>query len=97
MLVETLSEKPGTHLYRRLTDHDWPLDQHLLASQVDLLKILVWQKTKDAKRGSNKPKPIPRPGIEEPDAGRHGKTDQPPEVVAEYLARFAPRPAPEPP
>lgn len=41
----------------------WTPDRQLLASIVDLLSILVWQPTKDGRRGRNKPKPIKRPGV----------------------------------
>lgn len=37
-----------------------------MADMVDTLRVLVWQKTKDAQDGRNFPKPIPRPGLSEP-------------------------------
>lgn len=40
----------------------WGVSEYLLAVIADSLRWLVWAKTKDAKRGRNKPKPIPRPG-----------------------------------
>ncbi|MDN6706374.1 DUF5361 domain-containing protein [Corynebacterium glyciniphilum] len=49
----------------------WTPDRQLLASAVDLLSVQVWQPTKDGRRGRNRPKPIPRPGVK--DAGRETK------------------------
>ena len=45
----------------------WTLTDHLLATQLDRLNILVWTKTKDAHRKPprNMPKRIPRPGVDE--------------------------------
>ena len=46
----------------------WTMPMMLMADMVDALRILVWQKTKDAQDGKNFPEPIPRPGIEKPKA-----------------------------
>jgi Family of unknown function (DUF5361) len=45
------------------TDLAWTLDNHLLASQLDALNLLLWQKTKDGHKNKNRPKPIDRPGV----------------------------------
>lgn len=42
----------------------WGLAEQLLAVNADALNWLVWSKTKDAEKGRNKPKPIPRPGVD---------------------------------
>lgn len=36
----------------------------LLAAAVDQLTVLAWMKTEDGAKGRNRPKPIPRPGVE---------------------------------
>lgn len=43
----------------------WSLAHQLAAAQVDELRVLVWQKTKDGQKGKKPPKPIPRPGFED--------------------------------
>nr|WP_196149651.1 DUF5361 domain-containing protein [Nocardia bovistercoris] len=48
---------------RRPDEHQWGLEQHLLADMADSLRWLVWAKTKDAQRGRNQPERIPRPGL----------------------------------
>ncbi len=55
---------PGTALFRA-HNPEWVWDQHamLLADIADGIRILAWQKTKDAQSKRNQPKPIPRPGI----------------------------------
>lgn len=40
----------------------WSDVEHLLAWIVDLLNLLVWFKTKDGQKGSNRPKRVIRPG-----------------------------------
>lgn len=44
----------------------WTLTDHLLATSLDRLNVLVWSKTKDAhkKPPRNMPKRIPRPGVD---------------------------------
>lgn len=50
----------------------WGFAEYMLASIADSLRWLVWAKTRDAKRGRNRPKPIPRPGdsVKRQDQGR---------------------------
>jgi len=43
----------------------WTLANQLAAAQVDDLRVMIWQKTKDGQRGKKPPKPIPRPGFED--------------------------------
>ena len=47
----------------------WGVAEYLLAAIADSLRWIVWAKTKDAKRNRNKPKPIPRPGMEKREKG----------------------------
>lgn len=43
----------------------WSLANQLAAAQVDELRVIIWQKTKDGQKGKKQPKPIPRPGFED--------------------------------
>lgn len=43
----------------------WGLGEQLLATVVDQVNVLLWQKTKDGYKNRNRPKPIPRPGVED--------------------------------
>lgn len=43
----------------------WSLANQLAAAQVDELRVMIWQKTKDGQKGRKQPKPIPRPGFED--------------------------------
>lgn len=45
----------------------WGLPEMLAADMVDSLRWLTWAKTKDAQKGRNPPKPVPRPGIKQPE------------------------------
>ena len=45
----------------------WGLPEMLLADVVDSLRWLAWAKTRDGQRNRNRPKPVPRPGIAEPE------------------------------
>lgn len=50
----------------------WSLSDQLLASAVDALHVANWQRSEDGAKGRNRPRPIPRPGV---DDGRvvHGR------------------------
>jgi hypothetical protein len=58
---------PDTHLFRELYPDEWQWDlhAHMLADLIDLTHLLVWFKTKDGAKGRNRPKPYPRPGVED--------------------------------
>ena len=47
------------HIYN--PDASWSQDTYFLASIEYSLRVLVWAKTKDGQRGTNKPKPYPLP------------------------------------
>jgi hypothetical protein len=56
----------GSALVRELDgdDHPWGLTEQLLAAAVDALNGANWQRGGGKLR--DKPKPIPRPGVEQP-------------------------------
>ncbi|MFC4124938.1 DUF5361 domain-containing protein [Nocardia rhizosphaerae] len=67
-IVDTLQFRPESALYRTIvTDWRWGLSEMLLADAVDSLRWLMWAKTKDGQRNRNRPKPVPRPGIAQPE------------------------------
>lgn len=67
---------PESRTMRRVFDNKMTTDQMLLASICDRLSILCWMKTKDGRRGVNKPKMIvselTREQEEKPQAFRDG-------------------------
>lgn len=63
----------------------WGVQEHLMANLVDLTNILVWFKTKDGQKGRNRPKLIPRPGVEEPGKRKHGGAKIPAADIADLL------------
>lgn len=70
-------------------DVAWSTGDHLLALQFDALQIANWQRSKDGSTGRNRPKPMPRPGLQ-PLGDRVGRTSRTPEEVKAYLAQFRP-------
>lgn len=52
---------------------EWTLTNHLLAGMTDVLRWLQWAKTEDAARKKNRPRPIPRPGIEDDSVKQIGR------------------------
>ena len=64
-VVSTREYSPA--LFRSLypKESEWDLHAHLAADLVDLTHLLVWFKTADGSKGRNRPKPYPRPGVED--------------------------------
>lgn len=63
---------------------EWSATEHLLASIVDALNVLIWQNTAKGAR----PRPIARPGQQKPHA--LGSTTRSPDEVRSFLAQFKP-------
>ena len=57
---------PYTALHHAFNEH-WTLTDHLVATCLDRMNVLLWTKTKDAhkKPPRNMPKRIPRPGVDQ--------------------------------
>lgn len=74
--------QPESWTHRRLaTDWQWGLlGNQLLAAGVDQLAVANWQRSQDGQKNRNKPRPIPRPGVDEYDKKR--------ETVSVSLDRF---------
>lgn len=64
----------------------WSLNEYLLADVVDTLRWLQWAKTEDGSRGRNRPRPVPRPGIEESPATVRTRFGSEPVPIAELDA-----------
>ncbi|ATL65146.1 DUF5361 domain-containing protein [Nocardia terpenica] len=48
----------------------WGQGEFLLAELVDLTALLLWAKTVDGAKNRNRPRPYPRPGVDDPVARR---------------------------
>ena len=73
-LAVILNNAPRDSAFGRamLGEHaDWTLTDHLLAIVIDHLAAANWQRGGGK---SKRPKPIPRPGVHDPDARRFGTT-----------------------
>lgn len=54
----------GSMVWRTLdTPRAWTMDQHLLATLVDQMRMWMWAQS-DPKRRGPRPKPLPRPGTD---------------------------------
>lgn len=60
-------QSPATSALARALEPEqssWTLNEQLLALVADYLAWLQWAQTEDGSKGRNRPKPIPRPGVE---------------------------------
>lgn len=65
---------------------EWGLNEQLLAQLIDLTAWLVWSKTTDGQKGTNRPKPTPRPGvIPDADSSQFGSEPLSIEDMREWL------------
>ena len=65
-LAAVMCRQPESWTHRALQP-DWQWEDQataLAALQADYLAVLAWQRTKDAQRGRNRPRPYPRPGVD---------------------------------
>lgn len=61
----------------------WDIHAHLLASVLDTLNFANWQR--QGKKSAKKPKPIPRPGVTDPDSETLGRDPLPVDEMAQWL------------
>ena len=91
VLIAGLAGDPRSATYRSINpDHWWGIAEHLHASAVDALNLLVWSKTEDASKGRNRPVPIPRPGTTDRKRGhtrRFGGTSMTQQQARQWLDR----------
>ncbi len=61
--------QPESWAHRKLAgEWQWGLlENQLLAAGVDQLAVANWQRSQDGQKNRNKPRPIPRPGVDEYD------------------------------
>lgn len=45
------------------TDVSWDVQSQLLAGVFDGVQTLAWLQTEDGSKGTNRPQPLPRPGV----------------------------------
>ena len=62
----------------------WNLSEHLLAVIADAVIAGNWMQSKDGQRNRNRPKPIPRPGVE-PENKRFGGKAESMETIRDWL------------
>lgn len=64
----------------------WGLSDQLLALVGDYLAWIAWSKTADGEKNRNRPKPIPRPGVEpDEDIQKFGSDPVPIDELEEFL------------
>ena len=78
---------PGGAVDRRLNPEQWTRDQMIAASQADALNWLVWSKTRDGQKNRNRPKPIPRPGVDDGKGRVKDAKSMPIDELKQFLAR----------
>lgn len=66
-------------------ESEWSLTNHLLAGLADSAAWLVWSKTEDASKKRNRPKPIPRPGVEDDSKKKIGRSVLPASEMLDWL------------
>ncbi|RTE50388.1 DUF5361 domain-containing protein [Actinobaculum sp. 352] len=82
MIVRQSPQDSALHRAMHGEDALWDMDAQLLAHIADHVAWLVWAKTADGQKGRNRPKPIPRPGVEPAQGGeRHIGTAAPVDVI----------------
>lgn len=88
LLVIVRNSPAGSALFKSLhgvEESEWSLANHLLAGMGDSLAWLVWSKTEDAAKKKNRPKPIPRPGVEDNSKKRIGSSALPMDAMIDWL------------
>lgn len=93
LLVIVKQSPASSALYRAVhgqEESEWTLQNHLLAGIGDSLAWLVWAKTEDAARKRNRPRPIPRPGIQDDSKKQIGSGTLPADEMVRWLGWEAP-------
>lgn len=79
--------QPESALHRAANpEWRWGLAEFLSAEAVDTLRLLLWAKTKDAEKGANRPRPLPRPGVDQ-SGGQHVGEAMSVDELDAFLAR----------
>ncbi len=87
-MFAVIQQAPRGSAIARSVDHDrseWGLTEQLLATAVDILQVEWWSKTEDGKRNRDRPKPVQRPGLPEPDVRTFGKGPLPIGELDDFL------------
>lgn len=69
--VVVTNAPPGSALVRAIAGHVWSVTDYLLASVIDQLATANWQR--QGKASARRPKPIPRPGVEDENTKVYGR------------------------
>lgn len=78
---------PDDSFLKREINEGWTLSDFLLAEIGDAARIANWQRTKDAEKGRNPPKPRARPGVEDPNERRFGNAQMSLTEAKDWWAR----------
>ncbi|WP_455122638.1 DUF5361 domain-containing protein [Rothia mucilaginosa] len=70
-LIRYLPEDSAT---MRSINQRWSISDHLLAAIYDQLSMANWQRSADGQKNRRRPKPTPRPGVEDKDKKKFGTT-----------------------
>jgi hypothetical protein len=85
-LRDIVQYQPNTSaLYRALHPDNalWGLPEHLLAVIADAVIAANWMQSRDGQKNRNRPKPIPRPGVEQDK--RYGGKAESIETIRDWL------------
>jgi hypothetical protein len=79
-------QSPDSALHRAMHPDaaPWGLSEHLLAVVADAVIAGNWMQSKDGQKNRNRPKPIPRPGVE-PEAKKFGGKAESMTAIKEWL------------
>lgn len=83
---EYTSQGDALHLALHGEAVKWSDQEHLTAILVDLIALLVWFKTEDGRKNRNRPKKVPRPGVEHVEGVSLGSGGVPVEEFADAWA-----------
>jgi hypothetical protein len=85
-LRDVVTHQPADSALYRAMHPDaapWGLSEHLLAVVADAVIAGNWMKSRDGQKNRNRPKPIPRPGVEED--RRYGGKAESLDTIREWL------------
>lgn len=89
-LLDIVSHLPPSSALQRAVNPEWArwlsgeMNGHLLAALFDVGQTGNWMQSKDGKKKRNRPKPLPRPGIDD-GSTKYGGKAAPLEDIKEWL------------
>lgn len=89
-LLDVVKNLPAGSALNRAVNPEWAswangeVTAHLLAVIADNIITGNWMQSRDGQKNRNRPKPIPRPGLE-PDEKKYGGKAEPIEAIQSWL------------